>query len=149
MTDEGMGPFEEPTPEPEGMMRPEGERPASAMAADFTSGEGLVALGGLVVVAGYIIFEVIVAEYFTNWLILLLAIAAAVLPRLNRETVEKVHPLAVMMKTLGYALGILGVLALINDLRFENYDDFASVLGALALYAGAALALVGARQIKI
>ena len=149
MTDEGMGPFEEPTPEPREMMKPEGERPAMAGAADFTSGEGLVALGGLVVVAGYIIFEVIVTEYFTDWLPLMLAIAVAVLPRLNRETVEKVHPLAVMMKTLGYALGVLGVLALINDLRFENYDDFASVLGALALYAGAALALVGARQIKI
>ena len=151
MTDEthDMGDNESPTPPPEPMPVAHDDAAAVAGAGDFTSGEGLVAFAGIVIIAGWIIFEVIANEYYTTWVLLLAAVAVVLLPRVNRETVEKAHPLPVLMKGIGYAIAILAVFNLVEDLRFNSYEDLVSVLGALVLYAGGVMAFIGARQIKL
>ena len=153
MTDEGMGPFEEPTPEPEGMMRPEEmmkpERGPSAMAADFTSGEGLVALGGMVLLAVWLLFDVILDDYGLGILTVLLAAVVVIVPRLNPESVARVHQVPVIMKVVGYALGFIGVFDVIGAIEEGFFEDALTVIAALISYAAFAVAFIGARQIKI
>ncbi|HEX6286920.1 MAG TPA: hypothetical protein VFZ80_05500 [Acidimicrobiia bacterium] len=120
-----------------------------AGAGDFTSGEGLVAFAGLVIIGVWVIFSIIVTEYFISWLMLLLAVAAAVLPRLDRYKVEKAQSLPVLMKVIGYAIAIIGVFALVEDLRFGEFEDIGDILGGLATYAACVMAFLGARQIDI
>lgn len=145
---------EDRTPETE-PSRPPGMQPdehdeSSVLegAGDFTSGEGLVAFAGMVLVAVWLIFDVAINDYGMDNLVPLIALVAILLPRLQRETVERVAPLPVLMKTIGWALLLIGVLEVILDVRFNSFDDFPSILGALGAYAGYAMAFVGARQIK-
>jgi hypothetical protein len=128
------------------------ERDDSAVlegAGDFTSGEGLVAFAGLVVIAGWLIFSVILADYGTDWLMLSLAVAAALLPRLDQEKVERFHSLPQLMKVIGYGLALLALFALILDVRYGILDDFSDILGGLVTYAAGAMAFMGARQIQL
>lgn len=118
-------------------------------AGDFTSGEGLVAFAGMVVIAVWVIFSILVAEYFVLFLALMLAIAAVLIPRLDRAKVERVHPLPVIMKTLGYGLALHGAMVLVEDIRFEQLDEVLAVIGGLIYYASAVMAFIGARQIEI
>jgi hypothetical protein len=155
MTDEygRTDPIEEPDPDPQPeQAMPVEEHDASrvmAGAGDFTSGEGLVAFGGLLIVAVWLIFSVLITEYFISFLMLLLAVGAALLPRINRSTVESVSRLPVLMKVIGYSLALLGLFTLVEDVRFEAYDEIGAVLGALFTYAACVMAFIGARQIKI
>lgn len=149
MTDETHDvPMGEPVPQPEpASAEVERDTGVLAGAGDFTSGEGLVAFAGMVVVATWVIFDVLVTEYSITWLLLILGVAAAVLPRLDRATVEKMHPLPIMMKVIGYAIALIGVFSIVEDLRFGFYDEIGTILGALATYAAAVMAFLGARQI--
>jgi hypothetical protein len=149
MTDEtpGTGPAEgnpeDPTPAAEHDMAA-----VTQGAGDFTSGEGLVAFAGIVVIAAWIIFLVILDEYGIAWVLLLLSFAAALLPRLNREQVEKVLPLPTLMKVIGYAIALLAAFNLVEDLRFGILDNVADILAGLMTYAAGAMAFLGARQIQ-
>ena len=120
-------------------------------AGDFTSGEGLVAFAGMVLVAAWIIFGVVANTYWVAWLALVPAIAVVLLPRLDRANVERFHPLPLLMKALGYAITLVGVLTIIEDVRFagSQLDEIFEVVGALVAYAGFVMAFLGARQIKI
>ena len=160
MTDESYEPGQPEDRDPPQMPEPEApadteiveERGPEATASgvsDFTGNEGMVAMAGLLLLAVWLIFEVIIGEYFIPTVGILLALAVALLPRIRRETVEKVHRLNVLMKIAGYALAFVGLIEIIDDLRFEAYDDFISVLGALGAYAAYAMAFLGARSIKI
>ena len=108
----------------------------------------MVALAGLLLLANFVVFELIMAEYFISYALLLLAVAAAVLPRIRRETVESFHPLGQVMKVLGYAILILGVFEILDDVRFDGYDGGAAIIGALVAYAAYAVAFLGARSIN-
>lgn len=132
-------------------MRPEEHDDSSVLegAGDFTSGEGLVVFAGMVLIAVWLIFDIAINDYGMDNLVPLIALVAILLPRLKRETVERVASLPVLMKTTGWALLLIGVLEVIIDLRFNAYDDFPSILGALGAYAGYAMAFMGARQIEI
>lgn len=132
-------------------MQPEERDDTSVLegAGDFTSGEGLVAFAGMVLVVVWLVFDVAINNYGMDNLVPLIAAVAILLPRLQRETVERVAPLPVLMKTTGWALLLIGVMEVILDLRFNAYDDFPSILGALGAYAGYAMAFIGARQIEI
>jgi hypothetical protein len=117
-------------------------------AGDFTSGEGLVAFAGMVLLAVWVIFDIIVNEYGMDNLVPVLAFVAILLPRLDRATVERVLPLPLAMKLTGWAIVLIGVVEVIIDVRFNAYEDLASILGALGAYAGYAMAFVGVRQIS-
>lgn len=120
-------------------------------AGDFTSGEGLVAFAGMVVVAAWIIFGVLANTYWVAWLALVPAIAAVLLPRLDRANVERIHPLPLLMKVLGYAIALVGLLTIIEDVRFagSQLDEIFEIIGALVTYAGFVMAFFGARQIEV
>lgn len=119
-----------------------------AGAGEFTSGEGLVAFAGLVLVATWLVFTILATEYFVYWTGLIMAVAAAVTPRVNRMTVEQIAPVSVIMKVLGYGIAVTGVFALLEDIRFEVYDEIWAVIAALLVYAASVMAFIGARQIK-
>ena len=139
MTDQG--PETDPVePTPDGV--------AAEPQTDFTSGEGLVAMAGIVLLLVWLIFEIIASEYFISNLGVMLAITAALVPRLDQSDVEKVHRRAVIMKVVGYALVLNGVIEIVDDVRFDAYDSVMAVIGALAAYAAYAMAFFGARSIK-
>ncbi|MFZ0013832.1 MAG: hypothetical protein WAL25_06905 [Acidimicrobiia bacterium] len=111
---------------------------------------GMVALGGVVLIATWALFGVILNEYWVGWLALLLAVGSVILLRADGSFVEKLAPVPVLMKVIGYLLGIIGVFALIEDVRFFDgtLNEFPDVIGALAAYAGYVIAFLGARSIK-
>lgn len=143
MTDESY-----PEPQDHGMESSSSDDAAGVPEDDFTSGEGLVAVAGVVLLANFVIFELIFGTYFITPALLLLAVAAALLPRLARESVERVHRLDVIMMVLGYGIAVLGVFEVLDDIRFDGYDNAGSVIGALVAYAGYAMAFLGARSIE-
>lgn len=120
----------------------------STTPSQFSSGERTVALAGILLLLVWLIFEVIAADYFVSTVGVILAITAIVVPRLNPEDVEKVHRVNVVMKVVGYGIALNGVTEIIDDIRFDAYDEFTAVIGAFAAYAAYAMAFFGARSIK-
>lgn len=144
MTEEHSGMPEPPQP-------PETTEPAVTAGSDlFSSSEGMVTLGGAIIIAGYLIFGVIFNEYWTGSVALLAAILAVLLPRANRAFVEKIAPLSTLMKAVGYIIGIWAVVELVENIRFASsaIDSFPEILGALVLFGGSAIAYMGARSIE-
>ena len=133
-------------------MGPVHEEPASEAAPggdEFTSGEGLVALGGMVLLAVWVLFDVFLDEFGINTLVLLLSAIVVIVPRLRPEDVEKIHPVPVVMKMAGYALGIIGGFLVIGAIEGGFYDDGATIIAALITYVAYAMAFLGARQIDV
>ena len=125
-----------------------GESSSGAAEAMFSSGEGMVAFGGILVLLVWLIFEVITDDYSIATLAIVLGSVAAILPRVNRDAVGKVASLPVLMKVTGYLLAITGVTEVILDIESGIFDEFLTVIAALAAYAGYALAFLGARSIE-
>jgi len=115
---------------------------------EFSAGEGMVALGGAIVALVYIL-ELFLDDYSVHLTGLIIAIVVVGLPRLDRNFVEKIAPLPVLMKLGGYLLGVAGVIQILSDLAQGNFDPFVAALAAIATYAGYAIAFLGARSIEI
>ena len=161
MTDYGQGaepldPEKPTTHEPDEIVTEEGltteatseASVAEASVADFSSGEGMVALAGIILVGVWLLFEVITRQYSLTTLAVVLGATAAIIPRMNPESVAKIMAVPTIMKILGYALVLVGVVEVITDIRIGIYDSPMAVLGALIAYAAYALAFVGAKQIE-
>lgn len=127
---------------------PEGK--SAATGSTFNTPTGMVALGSVILVGTYVIFGLILNDYWVGWIAMILAISSIVLLRAEGSFVEKLAPVPVLAKTIGYLLAMIGLLALIEDLRFfdNNLGEFPDVIGALASYAGYGIAFLGARSIK-
>jgi hypothetical protein len=121
---------------------------AEASAADFSSGEGMVALAGLIIIGVWLIFEVLTRQYSLTTLAIVLGAGAALIPRMSPEAVAKIMPVPAVMKVLGYALVLVGVIEVVTDIRIGIYDSPMAVLGALIAYGAYGLAFMGARQIE-
>ena len=151
MTDYGQG--AEPL-EPEGSEPPEPDEIVTddglttEDTSDFSSGEGMVALAGIILIGVWLIFEVLTRQYSLTTLAIVLGAAVAIIPRMNPESVANIMPVSAAMKALGYALVIVGVIEVVTDIRIGIYDSPMSVLGALIAYGAYGLALMGARQIE-
>jgi len=128
---------------------PEGTNPTPSTAG-FGSSTGMVALGGLVLIATYVVFGLLLNDYWVGWIAMLLAISAVLLQRIDTSYVEKLAPVPVLTKIIGYLLALIGILALVEDLRFSDgtLNEFPDVIGAVAAYAGYVIAYLGARSIK-
>jgi hypothetical protein len=133
---------------PEPPARPE-DSPASA-GSTFSTPTGTVALGGVILTGTYVLFGLILNDYWVSWVAMTLAISSILLLRAGGSFVEKLAPVPLLAKTIGYLLGIVGLLVLVEDVRFfdNNLDEFPDVIGALASYAGYVIAFMGARSIK-
>ena len=121
---------------------------AGASESGNDSGVALVWMGAGLVLASWVIFEIIVGEYFVSNVGLVLAASLVILPRLAPKALGRIAPLSALTKLGGYALAFSGVVELLDDLRFDGLEDFASVVGGLIAYAGYVLAFLGARNIK-
>jgi len=112
------------------------------------TGEGRVALAGLVLLAVWLIFDVIINNYGVDNTLAVLAAAALIFRRMDSDKPGGI-PRPAIMKMLGYAIALFGVIEVILDVRFAVYEEPASLVGALAGYASFALAFIGARSIKL
>lgn len=115
--------------------------------SDFSTGEGMVALGGAIIAAVYVL-ELFLKDYGVHTTGLVIAIVVIGLPRLDRAFVEKVAPLPVLMRLGGYLLGVAGVIQILSDLSGGNLDPFVAAIAAIATYAGYTVAFLGARSIN-
>jgi len=151
MTDEthDMGDNESPAPPPEPLPLAHDDAAAVAGAGEFTTGEGLVSFAGIVLLAIWLIFDVFLDDWEVTIVELLLATTVVLIPRLNRATVERVHPVAVIMKVTGYVLAIVGVFYVIEAIESGFYDNASTIIAALINYAAYVMAFLGARQIKL
>jgi len=115
------------------------------------SPEGMVALGSLILLATYVVFGVLINDYWVGWIAVILSIGALVLIRSHDSFVEKLAPRSVLIKLIGYTLAVVGGLAVLEDLRFAggSLNEFTEVIGALAAYSGYLVAFLGARSIKV
>ena len=146
-TDKPSAPGEGQPTTPEPAMEESSASPMSM--GDFTSDQGMVALGGLILIAVWLIFDVIIEEYGVPRATLLLAATAVILPRLNRESVATVLPLPILMKMIGYGLGLLGVFVIVEEVVGGVLGrDAGTIIGALLAYAGYVVAFMGARSIE-
>lgn len=135
-----------PPPVPDGTPN----RAATGSSSGFGTPTGMVSLGGLILIGTYVIFGLILNDYWVGWLAMLLAISAFLVLRGDRAFIEKLAPVPVLTKMIGYLLAVIGLLALVEDLRFADgtLNEFPDVIGALAAYAGYVIAFLGARSIK-
>ena len=114
------------------------------------SGDTLVMWGALAVLASWVIFEVIVEEYFVSTLSTALAIFLVVVPRIDADAIRNLARPASIAKLFGYLLVAAGVVELVDDLRGNIFDaGGAAIFGALVAYAGYVLTFLGARKIEL
>jgi hypothetical protein len=113
------------------------------------SGDTLVTWGALLVLASWVIFEVIVEEYFLGTAVVAVALLIAVVPMIDADAITGVAPTGAFLKLAGYLLVALGVVEVVADLRTNIFDDgAASIIGALVAWVGYVVAYMGARAIK-
>lgn len=138
------------TPESEGSSPDSSSEPAPAPAAgsDFSSGEGMVALAGMIMLGVWLIFDVFLDEFGLSDLEFLLAVIVVMVPRLDPDKVERFNAVAVIMKATGYAIAIVGAFYVIGAIESGFYDDALTIIGALITYAAYAVAFLGARSIE-
>lgn len=122
--------------------------PVGGGAGDFSSGEGMVALAGMILLGVWLIFDVILDDFGLASIELLLAVIAVAVPRMNRESVEKVNTVPVIMKVTGYAIAIVGAFFIVEAIEEGFYDSALTIVAALVSYAAYAVAFLGARSIK-
>ncbi len=117
--------------------------------AGFSTPEGMVALGGLILIAGWVIFDLFWREESLGSLPLTLAFVAVVLFFGKGTWTSGLASRPVLMKGIGWLLAFLGVVHLIWALRFiSSYDDIGEILGLVVILAGYVVAFLGARAIK-
>lgn len=114
--------------------------------AKLGAGERLLLLGAVLVVGGYLLFDLIIRDYSFSFVELLMAIGVVWIHH-QRSNGSWPVPYLLVLKVLGYTAGIFGAIELVSDLRHGHLGEPAAVLGGLVLYAGAGLMLWGARSL--
>jgi hypothetical protein len=131
---------------------PEPDTGAAAPAVSTSassSPESMMMIGSAVILGGWLLFGIILDDYFTDWTALLLAVLVLALTMSRGGFLEGLASKNTLLKIGGYAIGVLAVFELIFDLRFASgvLNDFVEILGALALFGGSALVFMGARAL--
>jgi hypothetical protein len=112
------------------------------------SGTTMVQLASYLLWGVFFVFEVIAGDYYVANVGLVIAAAVVALPRLAPKAIEAIASVAAFTKVSGYLLAFSGVIELLDDIRFDSYDGFVSVLGAVLAYVAYVMAFVGARSIE-
>lgn len=111
------------------------------------SGETLVMWGALVVLASWIIFDVITDEYGVSSLAVVLALLIVAIPRIDKDAITGVASMEAFAKAAGYGLAVAGVVELVSDMDSNIFDaGGATIFGAIVAYVGYVLAFLGARK---
>jgi hypothetical protein len=106
----------------------------------------MVRLSAMLLLAVFVIFEIIASEYYVANVGLVAALAVLALPTLAKSTIDRINP--AFMKIAGYVIAFSGVIELLDDVRFDVLDEFMAIVGALIAYAAYVMAFLGARGIK-
>ena len=117
---------------------------------NMSQGERLVAIGGALAVVVFVLFELIIREYFISTMSLTVGslAAAAVWLKHNNDKVEWAVNADWLIRTLGLVGAYVILLELLDDIRFDRLDEGGAVLGGIILYAGGVLMFMGSRQMK-
>jgi hypothetical protein len=116
----------------------------------FSQAETMIGLGAGVVVADFVIFQIIQRDYSFDRTILLAAIyALAVLWIGSQRPGATWHvPRNTQLRVAGYLVFVGALVELIIDLRLDLFDRSGGfIAGAIVLYVGGALAAWGAKQL--
>lgn len=110
-------------------------------------GLDLVTVGALVVLASWVIFDLIADDYPLSTVAAALALVIVAIPRLDVKAVTGIAPMPAFLKLFGYLLAAVGVIEILSDLENSLFDaGGATIFGALVAYAGYVVAFLGARQ---
>lgn len=137
----------EPAEQPEAA-----ESAMSSMIDSMGQGERLLALGAGLAVLNYVLFEVILEDYFFTTTLLLVStvVLFAMWVKQNRPNASWPIPYRNLLWASGLAAGFLGFVEFLTDIRRSEalLDESVEILGALVLYAACVLMVVGARGLK-
>lgn len=122
----------------------------SSVVAKLGAAERLIAVGAAILIADYLLFEVILDEYsfFTGTLLVAGYTLVAVWVRQSRPSAAWPLPYEWLLRVLGITAGFLGLIELLTDLRLGILDRPGDVIGGLLVYLGAFLMFWGGRQMK-
>jgi hypothetical protein len=135
------------TPEPTPVPEPTAPQSASPSPLDNMSGQTLVMIASVVVVAVYLIFGLIANEWFPSDEALIAASFALVLSRIGGNPVGSGISTASLTKIAGYVIAVAGLWDFIETLRF-GWGGFEDVIAWVLLAAAAVVAFLGARSIE-
>lgn len=153
MPDQPSGMPPQPAPDPTPEASPVTDAMADAKAAfsraGFSTPTGMIALAGLILIGVEVIFGLILEEYYVEWAVLALGLAA-VLIFYGKGAYDRIAPAPDLLKLTGMLIAALGLFTIIYDLRYagSRLDDFAEIVGALLTYGAFVVAFLGARAIK-
>ena len=120
-------------------------QPGEVRARRSSSGDtGLLMIGAGVIVAGWLLFGVILGE-FTYGATYVAVAALALMSILGVGGLSMGNP---TLKLLGYFMGLVGFFLLIGDLRFDFPDGVVDNIANIAFYVGCVLMFVGARGLN-
>jgi len=122
----------------------------SAMIGKLGTPELLLGIGAAALVADYLLFELILRDYFFFVGTLLVAgyVLFAIWVRHNRPSASWPVPYDWLLRVLGFSAGALGLLEFLTDIRFDTLNGASEVFGALLVYAGVIAMSWGAFQLK-
>jgi hypothetical protein len=155
MTDPGS-PGGTPPPPPESAASPGSQAMADAKAsidkvtAGMSAGARLMGLGALIILGGYVVFELIMREYSTGSICVLFSVWILIVAMARqRGSAGADTGLAsnTWLRVIGYSLAIVGVYFLLSELRAGSLDEFADVIGAIVLYGGIVVVFLGTRAL--
>ena len=132
----------EPTPPPEPAPQ---TSPGPSMGN--MSGQTLVMLASVVVVAVYLIFGLIANEWYPKSESLIAATFALILTRVERTPVGSGISSASLVKIAGYVIAVAGAWDFIETLRF-GWGGFEDVIAWVLLAGAAVVAFLGAQSIE-
>ena len=114
------------------------------------SGETLVLWSAYALLGIWVIFEVIMEEYFVSTLAIALAVLIAVVPRIDASVVKTVSGNLAFSKLGGYLIAGAGVSEFAGDLRTNVFDRGADTfIPALIAWVAFFVAFWGARTIEL
>jgi hypothetical protein len=106
---------------------------------------GFLMLGAGLIVAGWILFGLLIGEYAFS----AVYIALATLVLVSILGIGGIGLGAGTQRTIGLFMGVAALVLLLSDLRFSGFPDgFMDVLAYLVFMVGAALMFLGARGMK-
>jgi len=119
--------------------------------AQLGGGERLAVLGAAVVLAGWLIFDLLIDDYSTGQLgfgLAVLIVGAAYVHHQRSGGADPV-PYMSLLFVAGGILGLIGLTDFIEETRDSIFDARGStIIGALVFYVGAIVSGVGAFQVR-
>ncbi|HKZ25603.1 MAG TPA: hypothetical protein VJ398_07410 [Acidimicrobiia bacterium] len=113
-------------------------------ASGRSSGASLMALGALILIGGYLIFELILDEFRTGVLELLLAFWILAVVGMGARASGGMTSKTVL-KILGYSLSFIGAYWLLSYIRSGFPDDAVDVIAAIVYFGGIVVVFLGTR----